>query len=226
MDKFSARRRVGGSLRTCWRSQWVLLLVSACATIVGCAVRPADNHTEAADEVTAPSEVGITSVLTTHVTHHESGRLESWYRTDARNKMQGPFYYWYESGVLCTQCSYIDDELDGTWTSFWGSGTVRQRGAYVRGEAAGEWLDYRVDGTLKARTYYCPPEPELVITYYPNSRVNEIAEMRGATHDGTFHRYYENGQLRESGQFDMGKAVGAWRSYDQDGALLEQAERK
>lgn len=37
--------------------------------------------------------------------------------------------------------------------------------------------------------------------------------------DGKFERYYENGQLRDIGEYKNGEAIGEWKFYDESGKL-------
>jgi antitoxin component YwqK of YwqJK toxin-antitoxin module len=59
-------------------------------------------------------------------------------------------------------------------------------------------------------------------TYYDNGRIKH----RGANLDGAMHGPWEfyrlDGSLMRAGSFDRGRQVGAWRTYDRQGAVVKE----
>ena len=48
------------------------------------------------------------------------------------------------------------------------------------------------------------------------------AEFKQGEHDGEFRSWWNNGNLKEEGQFSFGKRIGKYRWYDEDGTLLQE----
>jgi antitoxin component YwqK of YwqJK toxin-antitoxin module len=62
--------------------------------------------------------------------------------------------------------------------------------------------------------------------YYPNGNVR----FRGANLDGQMHGPWEffraDGSMMRSGQFDRGRQVGLWRTFDRSGAVVKETTFK
>ena len=67
-----------------------------------------------------------------------------------------------------------------------------------------------------------PDEPEVV--YYDNGNVKH----RGGYLDGEMHGPWEffrrDGSTMRTGQFDRGKQVGIWRSYDRESIVTKETD--
>lgn len=71
-------------------------------------------------------------------------------------------------------------------------------GEIVQGQRDGQWTSYTEQGRVKSRNQY----------------VHGVLE-------GPTIVFYDNGQVRYTGQHHRDKPVGEWRFYDEQGALME-----
>jgi len=66
------------------------------------------------------------------------------------------------------------------------------------------------------------PVPEVV--RYANGKL----KMRGTMLDGEMHGEWEwgrtDGSVMRTGQFDRGKQVGVWRTFDRSGRLIKETD--
>jgi antitoxin component YwqK of YwqJK toxin-antitoxin module len=66
-----------------------------------------------------------------------------------------------------------------------------------------------------------PSEPVPEVAHYANGRV----KFSGFILDGEMHGAWEwhrtDGSLMRTGQFERGRQVGAWRTYDRSGRLIK-----
>lgn len=66
------------------------------------------------------------------------------------------------------------------------------------------------------------PIPE--IAHYPNGGL----KFKGFLLDGEMHGAWEfyrtDGTMMRSGQFDRGRQVGVWRTFDRSGAVVKQTD--
>ena len=67
-------------------------------------------------------------------------------------------------------------------------------------------------------------DPEPAIDHYDNGQVR----FRGLNLDGEMHGAWEffrrDGSLMRAGEFDRGRQVGVWRTYDRAGRIVKETE--
>jgi antitoxin component YwqK of YwqJK toxin-antitoxin module len=67
-------------------------------------------------------------------------------------------------------------------------------------------------------------EPVIEITYYANGNV----KYRGANVDGQMHGRWEffrtDGSMMRSGEFEHGRQIGIWRTYDRSGRVVKETD--
>ena len=64
---------------------------------------------------------------------------------------EGPYAYFYSSGIVLGQASYKAGLRDGSYTSWYESGETRSEWAYSNGERNGPYVFYHEDGQLWQR---------------------------------------------------------------------------
>ena len=55
--------------------------------------------------------------------------------------------------------------------------------------------------------------------YIPEGTLEYVGSEKNGRIDGDFISYYRNGEISIEGELDMGKFVGEWKYYDDDGSL-------
>jgi antitoxin component YwqK of YwqJK toxin-antitoxin module len=69
-----------------------------------------------------------------------------------------------------------------------------------------------------------PSEPVPETVYYPNGKV----KMTGFHLDGEMHDawawYRTDGSVMRTGQFDRGRQIGIWRTFDRSGRLVKETD--
>lgn len=60
-----------------------------------------------------------------------------------KNKLNGSFESWYDSGQKHIQCFYLDNELHESYFSWWENGNPKESGQYTYGKRMSgyEWYD-------------------------------------------------------------------------------------
>ena len=53
--------------------------------------------------------------------------------------------------------------------------------------------------------------------YYPNDKLEEVANYKANRLHGTFEKYQKNGQLAYKGNYLMNKRTGTWTYYSKNG---------
>ena len=69
-----------------------------------------------------------------------------------------------------------------------------------------------------------PSEPVPEVVHYPNG----VVKMSGFRLDGEMHGPWEwyrtDGSVMRTGQFDRGKHVGVWRTFERSGRLVKETD--
>lgn len=68
------------------------------------------------------------------------------------------------------------------------------------------------------------PEPVPEVVHYPNG----VVKMKGFHLDGEMHGAWEwyrtDGSVMRTGEFDRGKQVGLWRTFERSGRLVTEKD--
>ncbi|MHA6249521.1 toxin-antitoxin system YwqK family antitoxin [Pontibacter sp. CAU 1760] len=97
------------------------------------------------------------------------------------------------------------------------NGQVVEEGYFYVGTKHLRWEKYRPDeeGTLVDKNHYEKGfVRDAVISYYGDTKkIKEVIPYQYGQVEGTYYRFYENGQVQWSGQYEKGRKVGTWVNY-------------
>ena len=71
----------------------------------------------------------------------------------------------------------------------------------------------------KTRTYKRGQKTGETSYYIPEGTLEYIGSEKNGKIDGDFISYYRNGEISIKGELDMGKYIGEWNYWDDDGSL-------
>ena len=63
-----------------------------------------------------------------------------------KNKNDGTWKYFYDSGELECTGDFDNDTPVGRWTWFYKNGTIKSTGNFINGEPDGQWIKYSLEG--------------------------------------------------------------------------------
>ncbi|RDV11753.1 hypothetical protein DXT99_24015 [Pontibacter diazotrophicus] len=97
-------------------------------------------------------------------------------------------------------------------------GQTVEEGYFYIGTKHLRWEKYRPDeeGTLVGKDHYEKGfVRDAVVTYYDGAQkqIKEVVPYVYGEVQGTYYRFYENGQVQWSGQYEKGRKVGTWIHY-------------
>jgi antitoxin component YwqK of YwqJK toxin-antitoxin module len=96
-------------------------------------------------------------------------------------------------------------------------GEVVEEGYFYIGTKHLRWERYNKNGILLAKEHYDKGfQRDAVVTYYGDTKkIKEVIPYAYGEVQGTYYRFYENGHLEWSGQYEKGRKVGIWvKHYD------------
>ncbi len=95
---------------------------------------------------------------------------------------------------------------------------VVEEGYYYVGTKHLRWERYNKNGILLDKAHYDKGFlRDAVVKYYNNdrSKIKEVIPYAYGQVQGTYYRFYENGQVEWTGQYEKGRKVGVWiKNYD------------
>ena len=91
---------------------------------------------------------------------------------------------------------------------------VLEKGIFYKGTKHGRWMHYNRDSVLldKEKYYKGWPKESLVSYYDPSTHKNmkEITPIEFGDREGYYYRFFENGKIAVSGEYQWDEPVGDW----------------
>ncbi|NND94442.1 MAG: toxin-antitoxin system YwqK family antitoxin [Flavobacteriales bacterium] len=186
-------------------------------------------------------------------------------RIDKLGRKQGPWKEFYEDRSLKAEGTYVDDKKNGLFKSFnekgelvsvekyvngildseaaettvvdirneyYSNGVVKSSGSYKEGKKHGVHRDYDEEGNIIAsRIYEYGKEVGSGIIgrsgrlegpweeKYDNGNIKEEGNYENGLRKGKWTFFYPDGKLSQKGSFRKGKPHGEWKWYYPDGSL-------
>lgn len=166
-----------------------------------------------------------------------------------RGRKHGRWTYYYPDGKLEQEGDFSGGRYEGRWTWYYPDGSLRLQQEYHRGLPDGLTEEYDEKGVCIVRGHYIEGLEEGEWTYIRGEERTEgrykdgersglwksywhetgnALSFRGGFVDGqphgTHYHYWENGRLREEIHYNMGRRIGHWTKYDENGDILVRVQ--
>lgn len=89
---------------------------------------------------------------------------------------------------------------NGFWIYYYENGRIREQGSYDCGEKIGTWIRFYENGSIKQVANYKKPYSDSFVRQFGSSL--NLRRIKSMNH-GQFIEYYEDGQIKTSGQFEI-----------------------
>jgi len=113
----------------------------------------------------------------------------------------GDFKKFYITGELLSLSTYINNRLEGQWTTFRKNGKIKQKCNYVNNKIEGEFIEY-----------------------YENENIREIYTFVAGQRNGKYTGFYENGNIRSTCIYNSDKFIDMI-FYNLDGSIEKMLDR-
>lgn len=158
--------------------------------------------------------------------YYQSGKTEQTGSYTRQGKKDGVWKWFYETGALLREETYRSGLKDGLSTEYEESGKVIIEGDFIDDLEDGQWFEitgdsyirgsYR-DGLRNGMWYY-------MLMDTTGSRTDSVLMYRGNfiddNPDGRHSWFWDNGRIKEEGNYVMGRKEGDWSRYNYDGSLF------
>lgn len=133
----------------------------------------------------------------------------------------------YLNGEVKEIGEYLNDRLEGRFSSFYENGQLHEMSFYRSGKAEGLTSEYYNNGQLKLEINYSDGYPDgAVREYFENGQLKSVTLYRDHRKEGESKIYDESGNLLSRQFFVRGKLHGDIKSYFQNGRLSSFAQFK
>ena len=136
----------------------------------------------------------------------------------------GEWVYYYENGQPESTGVMENGEKKGYWRYFYPSGNLMSIGQLEAGQRTGKWEFFYDRSELQTSSQFASNLKETRLyqnglNYLVNS-FNPSGKSMVVNGEGPYE-YYENGKLKEKGQYKDSLATGLWTFYDAAGKVIE-----
>jgi antitoxin component YwqK of YwqJK toxin-antitoxin module len=144
----------------------------------------------------------------------------------ASGKKTGTWKWYFENGQLMTEEDYKNGVKEGVHTEYDETGKVVEEGEYLNGTEEGPWFtvsgDFYEKGTYRDGLKNGKWTSLYLIT--KDNKTDSILSFTGNfiddNPDGKHIYYWENGKIKDEGNYITGKKDGDWIKYNSDGTMF------
>ena len=158
--------------------------------------------------------------------YHQNGKIEQTGKFNKQGKFEGVWKWYFDTGKLLKEENYHNGLKDGLSTENDENGQVIEEGEFVNGNEDGPWFELIGDSYIRG-TYRDGLRNGMWYNFNLDTvgnRVDSLLRFKGNfiedNPDGKHVYYWENGKIKDEGNFVMGKKEGDWFKYNFDGTLF------
>ncbi len=147
-------------------------------------------------------------------------------RTDVDGKKQGVWKKMFPNGTMRYEGEFKDDEAIGLFKYYYKNGKLRATNNHIGNGAVANHV-YHPNGKIKAKGMYLNTKKDSLWQYFNETELLILEEVyaQDVLH-GAQRKYYENAQMGEETNYQMGKKQGAWLKFFDNGKPWLEANYK
>jgi antitoxin component YwqK of YwqJK toxin-antitoxin module len=166
--------------------------------------------------------------LNVQVFYKNDAEIARWYYNDngtikkEGRKITGVVRMYHPKGMLGSEMTYKNSELNGHYLLLSETGKVEEEGSFKTDELDGPHRQYHESGSLKLEGRYRQGKKEGVFKlYYASGILEEEETYRNGNLDGEVRQYYENGNMSTLARYKKGKLKNI-KEFDENGSLKRE----
>lgn len=134
-------------------------------------------------------------------------------------KKEGLWTWYYPNGNILIQDNYVDGLKEGSYIEYDENKNVIVKGNYLEDKEDGFWFRANKD-FIEEGKYVEGKREGAWKGFYKNGKPTYECNYVDNNYDGKFILYWENGRIKEQGNYQLGLRNGTWRKFDQLGNLF------
>lgn len=151
--------------------------------------------------------------------YYPNGQLEevASYKGD---KLHGPYKAYFENGQIRAEERYKNNRKIGVCKYWYVNGVQMMEAIYKKGHLS-NFQFWDKDGKQTAKN-----GTGVVMFSYPNGKPLSQVSYKNCLMHGKWISWYDNGQIAAVYYYDLGKPVGEWSYWDEEGNLIKKEKQK
>jgi uncharacterized protein len=158
--------------------------------------------------------------------YHSNGKIEQTGKFTKQGKLTGTWKWYFDNGQLLKEETYRNGLRDGLSTEYDETGKIIGEGEFVNGNEDGPWFELIGDCFIRG-TYRDGLRNGMWQYFYLDhnqGKTDSLCYYKGAyiedNPDGKHTWYWENGKVKDEGNYVNGRKEGEWFKYNFDGTLF------
>ena len=158
--------------------------------------------------------------------YHSNGKIEQSGKFNKQGKFEGTWKWYFDSGQLLKEENYRNGLKDGIFTQYDEAGKVIEEGEFVNGNEDGPWFE-QIGDTFIRGSYRDGLRNGMWYNFYLNrneEKTDSLCYFKGGfiedNPNGKHIWYWENGKVKDEGNYVNGRKEGEWYKYNFDGTLF------
>lgn len=151
--------------------------------------------------------------------YHPNGQLEQTGLYNNNGKEEGTWIWYFATGSILREESYIDGKIDGLSTEYDETGAIIALGEYIEDYREGKWK-FNYGDHLSEEQYLNGMLNGSCKTYYSDGVLSFEGNFVEDNPNGHHIWYFPDGNKKTEGNYVMGLRDGEWLKYNNDGTLF------
>ncbi|MDP1621786.1 MAG: hypothetical protein Q8M08_05550 [Bacteroidales bacterium] len=158
--------------------------------------------------------------------YHANGNIEQTGKFNKLGKLDGPWRWYFDNGLLSKEENYRNGLKDGMFTEYDETGKIITAGEFVDGNEDGPWFELTGDFYIRG-TYRDGLRNGMWYNFYLDrheGKTDSLYHFKGGfiedNPNGKHSYYWENGKIKDEGNYVNGRKEGDWYKYNFDGTLF------
>lgn len=151
--------------------------------------------------------------------YYPNGQLEE-VASYKGEKLHGPYKAYFENGQIRDDGNYENNRMIGIWKQWYENGVQMTESTYKNGHVSNfQFWDKDGKQTVKNGT------GTMTLTY-PKGNPMSQNSYKNCLMDGKWTSWHDNGQIMSVFYYELGKPVGEWLYWDEEGNLIKREKQK
>ncbi len=151
--------------------------------------------------------------------YYKNGQLEQEGLFNAKGNSEGEWKWYFENGNELLISNFQDGLEEGSFVEYDEAGNIITKGEFIEGQETGAWY-YNINNYISQGIYVEGKRSELWKDIFPNGKTAFTGAYIEDNPNGKHTYYWDNGKLKEEGNYIMGKREGEWKKFDEEGLLF------
>lgn len=143
--------------------------------------------------------------------------------TYINNTKQGIWKFWYESGALMDSGMVKNNYVVNTWYSWYETGRLKSIAQYQPIDSLSNKISVNNSNKKTAKRIWGGDDSLIIqphglsISYYENTQLKDSGNFINGEKQGEWTSWYKNGKIESKGRYDNGLQEGEWNYYYENG---------